>query len=573
MQAAYLRLLALIERAGPWSFYSLIAAVALALYAVPAVLSNESSYLILSRALLDPTFLAADWETSVRLAGRGTSAIFDYAIAPLWGLSNDPAIVALSARMILVAATIAALLYLVRRLELPLLPAAAGIILWLLWGQSMAANEWIFGGAEKKVVAYILGFVAYGLLLRNRPLVAGVCGGAAAAAHLLVGGWICIALAGALLFTERRIWPQLLIFCAAVLLVAAPFLISSALFALGGSTVDAQFAGRSSAELITLWRNPHHANALEFLHEKNLVAILGFFLLSFTCAWISLAARARVFTLSSLACLTLLWLSALIASYAEVSFVLYLFPARVGDVMIPFIFLLCAPQAVLLSIKEIMLQGWSFVPTITLVAITCLSLFVVKHAQYHAIPTVQYNLQTWQHYLSDQSPPFAGAANWLQENTERQDVVIAPVRTEWLKLHAQRPMVISMKGSPGNTAIHEWFCRLYVLNGQRAFSQLGYGMLAEVDAYIEGAPRNTLLENAAQLNARYYLSSVDREDMAELAAYSDKHYTIYDLHRASASAVLESDAGVDYGIEPQHSACLTQLAQPYAAIQGDANVH
>ena len=542
-----------IEAQGAWTLLLLVTATALVMYGHAAIGSNESSYLILSKVLIESDFLSHDWETGVRLAGSGTSALFDYAIAPLWYLSSDPVVIAVLARVLLTVALVLALIPLVKTMRLAYLPAALGLCLWLLWDQSIAADEWIFGGAEKKVIAYILGFLATKFLLEHKPYHAGVCGGLAAGAHLLVGGWLCVALALATLLQERNIGPRLLKFSITVAVCASPFLLMSILFVTSGTESTAFFADRTTAELITIWRNPHHANPFLFLSDGAWLVALMVYASALWSTWTVLEGEPRQFVSALLAALGLLWLLAISAAALDVHFVMYLFPARIGDVLIPLIFALTFPQAALIASERLLARKMMAASASLLLLLSCVALWMLWDTRHFVVKQISNNVSSWQTMASDTEPAFAETAEWIRNHTSAHDRFIAPGRTEWFKLYTGRPLILTMKGSPGNAAIHEWFCRLYRFNGSQQFEKLGYALLNEVDETLQRLPEAALKQIGSDFSAKYLMTTFARQDLTDKLVHSSAGYHVYQLEvdtDASAQQLCMETLPADYRAAP-----------------------
>ncbi len=118
------------------------------------------------------------------------------------------------------------------------------------------AGEWIVGGAEAKGIAYALVFLGLESLVRNRWNRCLLWLGAAAAFHVLAGGWAAVAVGIAWLAPGRdrppirHLWPGIF----GGLLLALPGLIPSLLLDRG---VDAQTASLAH-EIHVFERLPHH---------------------------------------------------------------------------------------------------------------------------------------------------------------------------------------------------------------------------------------------------------------------------------------------------------------------------
>mgnify|MGYP003694197107 CR=1 FL=1 len=152
--------------------------------------TDEEIYLLGSRRVADPTFLAADFTWS-RLPP--TSTVFDHLVAPLWRL-GDAGRVANVGRAVCWALLAISLAALAKTLRLPASALVIGFVLWLHWGQTLGICGAPVEGFQPKSLAYPLIFAALVLVMRGRAGWAGACLGLATTFHLVVGGWACLAL-------------------------------------------------------------------------------------------------------------------------------------------------------------------------------------------------------------------------------------------------------------------------------------------------------------------------------------------------------------------------------------------
>ncbi len=153
-----------------------------------------------------------------------------------------------------------------RRLSFAVVPRAwCSVLTAALFGCLMErchmAGEWVIGGAEAKPFAYVLVFLGLKSLARNRWNRALALFGAAAAFHVLVGGWTAIAVGIAWLRMKwikpardvpplKSLWPGILIGLA----LASPGLLPSLLLNQG---IDAETA-RMANQIYVFERLPHH---------------------------------------------------------------------------------------------------------------------------------------------------------------------------------------------------------------------------------------------------------------------------------------------------------------------------
>jgi hypothetical protein len=149
------------------------------------------------------------------------------------------------------------------------------------------AGEWIIGGVEAKSFAYVLVFLAIENLVRRRWHLAWLLMGAAAAFHVLIGGWGCVLLGGVWLL-ERKLadTPRLLAMLPAVVggfVLSLPGLIPALLL-----SRDVDPAALQQAMTAYVYeRLPHHLVFHRF-HQLYMARHLVLLL-----AWAAVAWRQR----------------------------------------------------------------------------------------------------------------------------------------------------------------------------------------------------------------------------------------------------------------------------------------
>ena len=131
-------------------FFALLGAVFL-FVGKPVPSSNEFSYLLRLRKVYDPNYLASDITFSTP---ANEYWLFDHIFGLLtFFLSIE--MIGWLGRIACWSVLLFALMKLGKRWEIPLWTISVSIFLWLYVGQSIIADEWMFGGFEAKCVAYI----------------------------------------------------------------------------------------------------------------------------------------------------------------------------------------------------------------------------------------------------------------------------------------------------------------------------------------------------------------------------------------------------------------------------------
>jgi hypothetical protein len=171
-----------------WHLASILILLAVMLrYLTPVYDVNESVYLLGSKKLLDPDFLTNDWtimQETVHL-----SFIFELLFAAVLWVVGDSMAATLATRLLAWGLTVYAISKLARVLGVPWYVFMPAMMLYVYSAQSLAAAEWLFGGAEQKVFAYALLILALSAALEHKNASAGVFCGSAVMVHVLVGGW------------------------------------------------------------------------------------------------------------------------------------------------------------------------------------------------------------------------------------------------------------------------------------------------------------------------------------------------------------------------------------------------
>src|SRR5215210_5290591 len=131
-------------------FFALLSAVFL-FVGKPVPSSNEYSYLLRLRKVYDPAFLANDVTFSTP---TNEYWLFDH-IFGLLTLFLSIETIGWIGRILCWSILLFALMKLGKRWEIPVWMISVSIFLWLYVGQSIIAEEWMFGGFEAKCAAYI----------------------------------------------------------------------------------------------------------------------------------------------------------------------------------------------------------------------------------------------------------------------------------------------------------------------------------------------------------------------------------------------------------------------------------
>ena len=144
-----------------------------------------------------------------------------------------------------------------RSLGLRLVDAVIVLLVFLAFGQTLMGGEWLFGGYEGKVAAYIFVLLGlYALLIRRARVWGALAFAAATYFHFLVGGfWFAAALL--FLILDRAGWRPIALAVALYLAAILPLLV-----VIGWDRIHdlapTDYAGPTPDQIYAFIRSPHH---------------------------------------------------------------------------------------------------------------------------------------------------------------------------------------------------------------------------------------------------------------------------------------------------------------------------
>ncbi len=254
-----------LRQEGAW--LALLLAVALAVAGRPVPSGNELLYLLAPYRLTHPAFLAGDWTYAVPW---NEHLVFNWTVGALM-LAIPPVVMGWLGRLVCWTLILAGLLQLGRRFGLTPALSALGIAIWLGAGQALVGGEWMIGGFEAKVVAYVLLVFALNRLLEGREKSGGILLGLSFTLHPAVGMQGAIAAAVGLLFLR---WPPARLARTGVwaTVFALPGIVTALMLVTGQPT------GAAEWRLVVLGRMPWHVDPWTFpYHLLTLLALMLLF--------------------------------------------------------------------------------------------------------------------------------------------------------------------------------------------------------------------------------------------------------------------------------------------------------
>lgn len=471
----------------------LFLAISLLSSPIPGV--NEPHYLCKARSFSDPAWCARDFF----LASANAHYCFFWLVGPLTQVVSFPTAAligrAISAFMLAIGWTV---LGRAVGLSSSLRVLSAGAFAFLSQLGSFS-GEWLLDGFESKVAAWGLGLCAVGFWIRGTVRtcpgwmsVAGICCGAGAMLHPVVGGWIAVCICMAWLFdllARRRatgspnqmksIW-GIVAFSFATIVVALPGLVPALHLVLDDSL------GRKDLELASFiqvfWRLKHHLDPTELTTIQWLYA--GG-LLSLSIVLLFIKKRQLRFDLTTsgtdsrrkaIPCATMeidllmkFFLASVAIALAGVAIgwhvvdaqdlhgwewraaLLKFYPFRTFDALLPIV----SGLLVGLSLQRLIADRWREFAAGFLV-VFCGLPFVPATLKREIDPPG---------YTVDQFADWQAACTWIQEETPPGALFLTPRESFAFKWMAERAEYVAYKDCPQDAVgILEWNRRLWWLN-------------------------------------------------------------------------------------------------------------
>ena len=508
-----------------WIVSAYCLSLVVAMFWRPELASNEEVYMIGSRRILEPAFLAADWT----LGGSPFAfpfGAFNALVAPMWLLLDDAVQIVLVCRLAAWLLLGLALLRIVERLGLAAWQVALGFTFWLVAdGQSLAAREWLFRGFEPKVAAYACLLWALLHAMLGRRIAAGFLAGLAAVFHVLVGGYGLAALGVAVLVQDMRcgrLSATVRFGAAAFPPVAAILVMGLVYLQAGAGAVDAAQVDRIMVE----FRNAHHLDPGHFLGPWH---GFGLPLLAMTLfGYARYVPRDAGATLVPfLAVLAALFLGGCVAYLFGALSVLRFYVFRVGDTLLPLFFWLLLPVLLQRALGAAR-RTRAFTPRLASALLG--AVFLVYTPQLVAGPRQAVKtLRSWRHHLSGAGDPFARTADWIRGHVEADALFLSPPCQDDFWIEAERATIVQMKLAPSNELAIEWFGRLLDVNGGRAIEAVSHGVCPEITANYRLLSRPRVEQLAVRYGATHYLVDRERPEFSDRELYAREGWWIYAL--------------------------------------------
>ncbi len=481
-------------------FFALLGAIFL-FVGKPVPYSNEYSYLLRLKNLYDPNYLSGDITFSTP---TNEYWLFDHIFGlPTFIFSIE--FIGWFGRILCWSVLLFALIKLGKRWEISLRMISVSIFLWLYVGQSVVADEWIFGGFEAKCVAYICLIFALDLFCTKRDIFAAVLLGLSFAFHPVIGFWGILAAIPAFLFCRRDVLQTLKV---GVITGAFSLIGAIPLLKMRAESVPPTIENLRYFELVKF---PQHFDP--FAWSKS--AVLLQFVLMFFC----LAVHAQIKNVKPpkllIAFLTMLgiFFAAGILSRALNQYKLLEFtPTRLFAVFIPVFFFLYVSRA----FQENLLRKPLQIAALSAIVLLSLWNLIPLNGFYQTKSTYEFWTKT--------SDDLAKSFIWLKDNTPKNTLVIAPPWRYDFWYLSERAEVVNYR-KPIIADVGEWQNRLNSLIGT-ADPEKGFREETDMAEFYFALDEQKIKSLNEKYQAAYFISE---SDYSFPVLYSEGEIKIYRL--------------------------------------------
>ncbi len=429
---------------------------------------NEFPYLL----RLQPNFLPNDWTFSSPAHEHGLfNLIFSFP-SHIFSLEVAAWICRIASWIVLLVA----MLRLGLHWQIAYWKVAASVFIWLAFAQTVVNEEWIFGGFEAKVVAYVCLLVSLVEFSKRKIILPSILLGLSFSFHPAVGLWAILAVG--LAFLLERIPVKDL---AKVIIITGLFS-SFGLLAIFSDQTGAAAGSYDDWKFIILYRIPAAVDVFQFSKAGT---ILIFVMLAFNCfaLW-----RDKNFALRFLMkfqiALGLFFVAGVALRWFEMFPFLRLMPMRLFPVFTPLFFMWTA----FYTVQRLTSRQHKII--IALFAVLVIGFLDPLGKGYMQI-------QQTLHSRAATPDDFQQASRWISQNTAADAVVIQPPNRTDFWYFARRAGVVSF-GYPTFDRLSEWRTRVSDLTGNRQISK-GESAYEE----IENAFNQLSSEQVAQLKNKY----------------------------------------------------------------------
>lgn len=415
-------------------FILVIMTVLFVLYGKPSLWGNEFVYIL----RLNPYFLVNDWSFSVP---ANEHWLFNTLFGPLAHIFSFVTTAWIGRIFTWLICTVA--FFKIGRLYgTSTLFIGISLVLWLLIGQMIVNDEWIFGGFEAKTVAYCCLLPSLFLFATKRtPIIASVLLGLTFSFHPAVGLWAILGV-GVTLLVRRTPIRELMTVIGVTFIFALPGIIPALQEFTRSENPD-------NWKFITVIRFPFHFDPHYI--ERRTYAVLFILLASNIFMAVRRRSDATDFLTIFQISLFLFFLLAVFFRKLELYSLLSLMPMRLYPVFAPLFFFF--------ALFSYLFSKEHFVFKIALLAICGLILFIQQPEQ-HIKYDVKNNLNEWFTPADD----FKNGLIWVSKNTIPDSLLCTEPGHKETWFFARQPQIASYS-YPLYDRLTEWRKRVTDMTG------------------------------------------------------------------------------------------------------------
>ncbi len=408
----------------------------------PVPYSNEFNYLLRLRNVYDPGYLANDITFSTP---TNEYWLFDH-LSGLTTFLLPIEAIGWIGRIGCWALLLIALMRLGKRWEIPNWMISFSILLWLSVGQSIIADEWMFGGFEAKCVAYICLLFALDRFCDGRDFSSALLLGLTFALHPVVGFWAILAAVPALFIIHRDFIRTLKISAVAG---AVSLIGGIPLLKMSAASIEPTLENLKIFQLVKL---PLHFDPYSW--SRSAIVLVCVMLVFCIVVHIqSKQSKVPNFLITFLAILGFYFVFGVLARVFELYEIMKYTPTRLFAVFIPLFFFLYLCKSFTQNLHKKPL------PLLLLILIFSLSLWINLPAR--PFSQISSTIDKWNQQPDDLSKAF----RWLSANSEKNALVIAPPwRYDFWYLSERAEIANNRK--PIIADVNEWLLRLEKLTGK-----------------------------------------------------------------------------------------------------------
>ncbi|MFV0389042.1 MAG: DUF6798 domain-containing protein [Pyrinomonadaceae bacterium] len=466
-------------------FYDLHAIIILVVVvfvvAHPVPYSNEFSYLLRLKKAYFPDFLAHDITFSTP---SNEYWLFDHVFG-LFTFFLSFEVIGWAGRILCWVVSIYAIRKLSLRWEIPEWIVTGGIIIWILLGQSIIADEWVIGTFEAKCVAYILVFFALERICKGRDMFAAILLGLAFSFHPLIGMWALLGALVAHLVTKRSILGTAKITAIACLFSTiglVPLLLMR---------IESVAPSTDSLKYFLYVRFPFHCDPFSWSRSEIAVSVL-MFLFCLVVYFYSKRNVASTFLIAFLSTLFLFYISGFVLRFFELVHLMVFMPTRIYTIFVLLFFLFFLGKAIY--------EKHYLKPAIaTLIALLAFGLFWA-HLYERPVERIVLTVNSWQKPPDDMQKAFV----WIRNNTPEDATIIAPPWREDFWYYANRAIPVSYDKAIDSN-LNLWVSRLNEFTGA-ADLYGGYRNPDNLKSFYYSISTNKMHSLSKEYNARILIT-------------------------------------------------------------------